>query len=75
MISGIVESDRERAPREIGRTSNGIGLVGAEFPGDRLELPTFLIANLPYETSPNGVSKPGVLGTDVGAVEYPTPDI
>jgi len=58
----------------MGRISKGKGLVGAELPGVKLIFPTLLIAILPYEPSANGDSRPGVPGTDVGAVEYPVPE-
>lgn len=52
----------------------GRPLVGDEVPGEPPSYSTLLIAIRPYEPSKNGESRPGVVGTDVGAVEYPPPD-
>jgi hypothetical protein len=57
--------------------SEGRALVGGKAPGVRVPFipcSTLRIGIRPYEPSKNGVSIPGVVGTEVGAVEYPPPD-
>ena len=57
--------------------SKGRALVDGEPPGVKvLTMPcsTLRIAIRPYEPSKTGISIPGVVGIEVGAVEYPPPD-
>jgi hypothetical protein len=57
--------------------SKGRALVLGDPPGVEVSCvaySTLRIGIRPYEPSKNGVSIPGVVGTEVGAVEYPPPD-
>lgn len=54
--------------------SDGKALVGVEFPVVAEPCSFLRIAIRPKEPSKTGVSIPGVLGTEVGAVEYPSLD-
>ena len=63
---------KEESPLECGLISSGNALVGKE-PGLRQSNSTCRLA-LPCVPSKKGESKPGVVGTEVGAVEYPPAD-
>jgi hypothetical protein len=54
--------------------SEGRALVGVEVPGVPEPCSLLRIAIRPKDPLKEGVSIPGVLGMEVGAVEYPPPD-